>query len=378
MRTQLRYQRGEVIVVKSAVTESDHERLRVECAATQGFPSATVARTLATTEGRAEFAWGGTAELTMATLAGREFLETAARAVRCLGEVHDGGCSHGTIRAEHIVVDDRGSVRFCSLAGARLDATAADRHADRRDMAGLLRARVPLLAGAAAAHIQEMAAELEEVECDMWTLARRLDSLALTYPPRRGRGRAVRSGAARLHLGPLWAGISAVALLVLVGFWWGRVLSRDLTPRSAPVPALPATGSPAAATLRQCPPVRGHLIVRTSTCPTALSVSNTTPSQPPSVAIGERRFALGRAGDVAIAGDVDCDGSADIVLLRPRTGEVFVFRDLQALEATTVRAVAVRPGARTLRAVAQTERCVAVSTVSSAGATPLRIEVEPS
>lgn len=45
-----------------------------------------------------------------------------------------------------------------------------------------------------------------------------------------------------------------------------------------------------------------------------------------------RRFAVGRPGDVAVVGDWDCDGEGTPALVRPATGEVFVF-DTWALDA---------------------------------------------
>lgn len=40
---------------------------------------------------------------------------------------------------------------------------------------------------------------------------------------------------------------------------------------------------------------------------------------------GTARYALGRPGDVVGTGDWDCDGRDTVALLRPGTGEVFVF-----------------------------------------------------
>ncbi|MGH9138724.1 MAG: hypothetical protein ACRD0G_17045, partial [Acidimicrobiales bacterium] len=43
------------------------------------------------------------------------------------------------------------------------------------------------------------------------------------------------------------------------------------------------------------------------------------------VRVGSRRFAVGQPGDQLVAGDWECDGDATVAVLRPATGEVFVF-----------------------------------------------------
>ncbi|MBA3654007.1 MAG: hypothetical protein H0W70_07415 [Actinobacteria bacterium] len=40
---------------------------------------------------------------------------------------------------------------------------------------------------------------------------------------------------------------------------------------------------------------------------------------------GAGRWAVGRSGDVVVAGDWDCDGQDTLALLRPETGAVYVF-----------------------------------------------------
>src|SRR5690606_1469011 len=45
---------------------------------------------------------------------------------------------------------------------------------------------------------------------------------------------------------------------------------------------------------------------------------------------GGARWSIGQPGDLAALGDWDCDGEATPALLRPSTGEVFVFREWAA------------------------------------------------
>ncbi len=69
------------------------------------------------------------------------------------------------------------------------------------------------------------------------------------------------------------------------------------------------------------------------------------------IEVGARRFAAGVDGDQVLVGDWDCDGQATPALLRPASGEVFVFTTW-AEPGTPAMAprVAVVPGGATLAA----------------------------
>jgi hypothetical protein len=72
----------------------------------------------------------------------------------------------------------------------------------------------------------------------------------------------------------------------------------------------------------------------------------------PVVATGDGRFSIGQSGDVVLTGDWYCRGSPVPALLRPTTGEVFVFdRFPTAAEDVPGRVLATVPGATSLRAV---------------------------
>jgi hypothetical protein len=61
------------------------------------------------------------------------------------------------------------------------------------------------------------------------------------------------------------------------------------------------------------------------------------------VTVGPTTWVVGRAGDRPAVGDWDCDGRATVALLRPATGEVFVFGSwaLPDTEVTVVAAAVV-------------------------------------
>ena len=78
-------------------------------------------------------------------------------------------------------------------------------------------------------------------------------------------------------------------------------------------------------------------------CPDEIVVSGT------SIRTAGITYSVGQAGDRVAVGDWDCDGTATPGIVRPGTGEVFLFDDWAASDqAVTVEAAAVVPGARTL------------------------------
>ncbi|HZQ28691.1 MAG TPA: hypothetical protein VFA94_13425 [Acidimicrobiales bacterium] len=84
---------------------------------------------------------------------------------------------------------------------------------------------------------------------------------------------------------------------------------------------------------------------------------------------GTSRFTVGQRDDVVIAGDWACSGTATPALLRPATGEVYVFpswpgagqRVAGRLVATVAGAVGLRPSRVT------TDRCAHLSALSGDG-----------
>lgn len=75
------------------------------------------------------------------------------------------------------------------------------------------------------------------------------------------------------------------------------------------------------------------------------------------------RWAVGETGDVVVLGDWDCDGTASPAVLRPSTGEVWVFPTWAEQAGTTAARV---PGATTARA-RRTGRCDRLEVVDAQG-----------
>ena len=106
-------------------------------------------------------------------------------------------------------------------------------------------------------------------------------------------------------------------------------------------------------------------------CPEALSVHDRT------VDAGVARWSLGDPGDQVVLGDWDCDGEASAALLRPGTGEVFVFAAwAEAGEDLTVDATDRVDGAMGIRTQLDGPGCDdLVVDLETGGAT--RVEVAP-
>jgi hypothetical protein len=117
---------------------------------------------------------------------------------------------------------------------------------------------------------------------------------------------------ARRRIGLVAAGAAAVGVAMAGATLIGPGGGAD-APRTGPPPR------PAAAA-GDCPAVSAPAAdVDGDGCPDALSVHDRT------VDAGVARWSVGEPGDHVALGDWDCDGEASPALLRPRTGEVFVF-----------------------------------------------------
>jgi len=119
---------------------------------------------------------------------------------------------------------------------------------------------------------------------------------------------------------------------------------RVTAPSTAPAPA-PA---PAPATDGRCPAVRGEALadVDGDGCPDAIAIDGER------VTVGPTSWVVGRPGDVLVVADWDCDTVATAAVLRPDTGEVFVFdRWAGADDELTVAPTATISGASDVRAV---------------------------
>lgn len=149
-------------------------------------------------------------------------------------------------------------------------------------------------------------------------------------PPRPGRPRPGRRRVAGVTAaGVVGAGLVAAGLLASPG---GVTPGVDVAePQRRPAGDCPAAPAPAAD-------------VDGDGCAEALVVDGNR------VSAGDATWELGRPGDVVAVGDWDCDGSASSALLRPATGDVFVFSGWSSSgEPVTVAPTRSVPGGTDLR-----------------------------
>jgi eukaryotic-like serine/threonine-protein kinase len=156
--------------------------------------------------------------------------------------------------------------------------------------------------------------------------------------------RAERSSRARMAAGSGVVAVAAIAVGVMYAGGWG---SRGSAARPDAVEATTPAG------YAECPAVAAPAAdVDGDGCPEALVVGGGA------ISAGPVRWTLGRPGDLIAVGDWDCDGRGAPALLRPATGDVFVFPGWAAeAQPVTVAARDRVPGAVGIRGEPADDGC---------------------
>ncbi len=289
----------------------------------------------------------------------------AAAAAAVVADLHALGIAHGSLAPEHLIWSD-GRVVLCSFGRAgEATADAMDRDvADLVTAIAAMAARLDepatrverrrrrnldaMLVGAAsrslsAAQLGSSFAELAVVpgaaahrrptETDLEPPGRRhaptgadlpgapadTEGPAATAPARLWRERVARPGPDRgsTHEDQPWYRrrgvlVGGVAGIIAVALWIGLApRSRDPTPLATPPVATASSTSPP------------------TSAPTAVAVPSPVPATVAVignlVALDGIWFEVGRTDDIVRVGDWDCNGTPSPALLRPASGEVFVF-----------------------------------------------------
>jgi hypothetical protein len=300
-------------------------------------------------------------------------LRVVASSARSLAELHRAGWYHGAICSEHLLVDARGTTRWCSLGSA--GPIDADRRED--DVTDLL--------------------ELMRSRCASWPSGwsrsdrrrwRRLHRRLRSGPLRADRSAgevvledladeidAISDGAAPLHPsggGPVRLRPTAIGLLAAVGAVAVAAMALGADPGTAAGGDVPS----AIAAAEDQPSASSTAGAAPTSAPTTASLPSSTDDVVAAdglVRTAAGTFRVGRPGDRAATGDWDCDGRPTLLLLRPDTGEVFHFdrwasADRPAI-ATTIRVVA---GASELVATPTTEGCLHPTVLTDDG-----LQVDP-
>lgn len=292
-------------------------------------------------------------------LGGEERLLILRNCANSLESLHRRGWSHGALCAEHVVIDEALRVRFCSIGSAR-PALAEDpeRSADVQQLLAMARwvldaprppdtsllgwwatrraVRRCLFDGApptSAIEVGERLAQLERQQRIPMVSARpttgrldRPDRAAGTAAARRSTLRRLRAPLALLPARGSVAAVTATGLFV--------VALGVSSARTAPERRAEATSTGAVQPLQRSAACdeptegsRGDLDLTGDGCADRVVIEDNL------VEVDGVRYRIGRSGDQPVVGDLDCDGDAGVLVLRPGSGELFHFDGL----ATTAR-----------------------------------------
>jgi tRNA A-37 threonylcarbamoyl transferase component Bud32 len=324
---------------KVATAPAGRDRLRREAAALRRCRHPNVARLASFLDlpDRSELLVERAGDLTLLGATppdGAAAIALAASLAATLADLHETGMMHGRLTPDHVVVAPGGRAVLCGLS----EAGAGDPAADVRALATLLE----LLATAVAPDgsrrdrraVATMLAAAERVRTEVPTPSA-ADVVGMLGTKA---GSTPRTRAQRPPLALVVTAASALLVLAGAGAWLtlrprsgagsGTIADRQAAPEGADTAGIPATTT----TLGVGPPVR--FVVDGAT------------------------FEVGQEGDVVVTGDWDCDGATGAALLRPRTGELFVFDALAGPgERVPGRALEPLPGAVTLETITQPDGC---------------------
>lgn len=368
---------GERAVVVKRGTDADAERLRLEGErlerarhpgvvpvlrsepAGEGWELCTAHR------GRPVGAMGTADPLSVPQVA-----RLAAAVASTLADLHDLGLVHGRIDATHVLVGEHGRAVVCGLGDGTTPARPEDdvaavgmllvgllstdeavepipdrRWRGRRAWSGWERRALLLLADQAVADPADRrptARRLAAAITDAVPSAARVDDGPPSDdvdPIERLRATGLADVPSRVR--PARALVTALAGALLLAAGGLRVLAAD-----APAPDASPTGGAGG----DAPPVDAAL-ERHTAAPLARS----------ELTADGRRYRVGQPGDVVLVDDWDCDGLATPALLRPGTGEVFVFPAWAREEPVAVEPVLQVVGAEALISESAAGACPTLS-----------------
>lgn len=332
---------GRLVVVKRSGPGAAAARLRREAAALRVAAGAGCVELVEVAEEpdggvRLLTAWGGSGTLATALPMRPDRVLGVARALAgSLVELHARGVVHGRITRQHVVLDGDRPV-LCGLGGARLPGDA-DGPAPGDDVAALLALVEELLGDAGGDPADRLRGVLAAGGAGgAAAVADRLASVAepRPVPGRESRRRRISPERRPPVRGLAVAGVAGVALLGLT-----VAVLRDGGGSDAR-PALPpaTTAAPCRAA--------GSVDLDGDGCPDGVTVRDGV------VAAGEHRWRVGEDGDLAAVADWDCDGRATAAVVRPATGEVWVYDGWATADRPlTARPGPAAPGATAARAV---------------------------
>lgn len=397
-------------VVHKQATGPDRKTLRREASALAQIGSSHVVRLIELNESESltDMVTADAGSRTLADqtkIAPLELLRALRDCVEGLRELHMSGWEHGGLSPDHVIVGARGRVRLCSLSAAKrlpmqesegsdpgIDATS------RRDVSDLL-GMIDTIAGSTASdrswldrrerqrlnrqilHASAMARDALRSTGSPREVLNYLDEMLgeVSSTPARSAAHQSRHGRSgrRTHPGTVGSRShpirqrSAAGALVIGAVLVGVVAIGSVTSRAYGTSAVEARPRPS--TVERA--TIGNDITPTTSSATSSTTSeavadselttlDVTPPLDNVVMIDGTTYSVGDRGDVAMAGDWSCDGRERAVLLRPSSGELFIF-DVTARPGSpsTGRLIAIHPDA--VRLDPLPERCGTISLLTA-------------
>jgi tRNA A-37 threonylcarbamoyl transferase component Bud32 len=418
---------GRPVAVKRVTQHDRRERLRHEAAILERARHPGVVEVVDIDDGddatTLSTAWVGGGSLAAAEMAPRKLAGIGAVLAMTVADLHDRAIVHRGITSDHVLLDGLGRVVLVGFGDASSSPGGSDTADDVAAIGAVLEAKLPT-DGAALAKLRTSPAERQVVERLRAVLARARDPEPSRRPSARALsgllteiagepvgGRPIRlprptsadaaASVAPHPFAPAYAALRAafaqlrprlatraraialaLAATVIVGVAARTALASG-TPRE---PAISDTTLVVPETIAMSPTTTSATTRATSPrvwptsvpcpqlaprgerrdvdgdgCPEAVTVDG------PQVVVDGTRYDVGAPGDAVAVADWDCDGSDTPAVVRPSTGEVFVFEGWATTEAPVPARLLDRvPGA--IAPAAPDGTCDVVPIVDSAGA----------
>jgi tRNA A-37 threonylcarbamoyl transferase component Bud32 len=373
---------GRPVAVKRAADSDRRERLRHEAAMLERAKHPGVVELVEIRDGDDDTslstAWVGGGSLASAALAPKRLAGIGASLATTVADLHDRGVVHRRLTPEHVLLDGLGRVVLIGFAEASSPPTDTQTADDVAAVGALLDAKVPTDL-AAIARLRTSAAERDVIERLRAVLARARDPEPSRRPSARAlsgllaeiAGEQIGAGPIRLPRPTSADGAAAVAPHPFVPAYaaaraaLGQMKPRLATRTGAILLALTATlivgfgaraalasGAPSERATSDESPVTPEGTPTTTLTPTSITSPRVWPTSVacPQLALpGDRRdvdgdgcpeavtvdgtqvvvdgvrYDVGAPGDAIAVADWDCDGTDTPAVLRPSTGDVFVF-----------------------------------------------------
>ena len=423
---------GRPVAVKRARSEDGRGRLRQEATILERACHPGVVELVGIVEDETETTlstlWLGGGTIAAAEVPPRKLASLAASLAATIADLHDRGVAHRRVTADHVLLDGLGRVVLVGFAEATMSHTVDDCAADVAGVGELLAAKLPS-DPAPVLKLRPASPDRETLDRLRSVVDRAIDPVPTRRPSARSlagllieiagepatRGpirltrpttpadapaihplapafdaaRSALSGGASKVITRAVAGVAVLAAIAVVGLgaraaFAGSGPPRAVVTESAPTSVVPPLAStttiPVAPrvwpTSVACAPVEGAGERRDTDgdgCPEAVTIAGGQ------IVVDGARFQVGEEGDALAVADWDCDGRDTPAMVRPATGEVYVFDGwASAAEPVTARLLDRVAGA--VRLGPPDGGCDAVTVVDTAGvrsSVPLTTEVGP-